>query len=123
MKKTATVLAAIIVVFAALLGNAEMVEGHKLSKKTINLEAKSSRTLNITTKQDSDVVISAKADKGKVHIKVTDSDGKVVKQGFNIVKFKVPHEPKPLIVIFTNKTNKYQKIILAGMGWDEGVAP
>ena len=122
MKKITTVLATLVIVFSALSGNAAIVEKHERSTKTITLKAKSSKTLNITTENNSKVVLRATADQGKVHIKVLNTKGKVIKQGYNIVKFKVPHEAKPLIVIFTNKTNKYQKIVLAGTGWDEGVA-
>ncbi len=52
-----------------------------------------------------------------------DSDGNVEKQGFNVVKFKTPPEPKQLVVIISNRTSKYQKIEFTGIGWDEGVAP
>ncbi len=49
MKKTAKVFVAILLVFAVISGNAEMVEAHKLTKKTISLEAKTSKTLSIIT--------------------------------------------------------------------------
>ncbi len=111
MKKTTT---GLLAMFMVLTGISAVMAFAAEGSQQLTLQPKSSGWITIDRMSSPvKVKFTAKADKGKVYIRIVDGSGKTITSGVNKVRFNAVGENTTYKAELTNKTNKIQEITVS----------
>jgi len=88
-------------------------------RKSVTLGPNGTGWFRLGVSANSKVRVSAKANQGKVYLKVESPNGKTVASGTNRVIFRAGNKKGKYKIILTNKTKKVQKVTVSYTASDD----